>query len=173
MYLIQTKRAFLLHMQGDWAFSMFCSFNCRCSLLNILELEFHSAASQLGSKDFFSLPWEEFVLEHNRHHASTVDLLIKGEFGWDPEEFHYALQQWARPFSTNWSAGHIFSIFQLHGFFPCLPGEAPRFSQNIPDLISFSPSPCHAVSCQFPRQSPRQLTIPALRLPDPTPSYVR
>ena len=36
--------------------------------------------------DFFSLPWEEFVLEHNRHHASTVDLLIQGEFGWDPED---------------------------------------------------------------------------------------
>ena len=36
-------------------------------------------------EDFFSLPWEEFVLEHNRHHASTVDLLIQGEFGWDPE----------------------------------------------------------------------------------------
>merc|ERR1719323_3015137 len=35
--------------------------------------------------DFFSLPWEEFVLEHNRHHASTVDLLQQGEFGWDPE----------------------------------------------------------------------------------------
>merc|ERR1712232_359201 len=45
--------------------------------------------------DFFSLPWEEFVLEHNRHHASTVDLLIQGEFGWDPEEFHYWLQQWS------------------------------------------------------------------------------
>ena len=29
---------------------------------------------------------EEFVLEHNRHHASTVDLLIQGEFGWDPED---------------------------------------------------------------------------------------
>ena len=26
---------------------------------------------------------------HNRHHASTVDLLIQGEFGWDPEEFRY------------------------------------------------------------------------------------
>jgi hypothetical protein len=35
--------------------------------------------------DFISLPWEEFVLEHNRHHASTVDLLTQGEFGWDPE----------------------------------------------------------------------------------------
>ena len=63
------------------------------------------------SEDFFSLPWEEFVLEHNRHHASTVDLLIQGEFGWDPEEFHYALQQWAGPFSTNWSSGHSFSMF--------------------------------------------------------------
>ncbi|CAE7244169.1 AMT1-1 [Symbiodinium pilosum] len=52
--------------------------------------------------DFFSLPWEEFVLEHNRHHASTVDLLIQGEFGWDPEEFHYALQQWAGPWGANW-----------------------------------------------------------------------
>jgi hypothetical protein len=45
--------------------------------------------------DFFSLPWEEFVLEHNRHHASTIDLLIQGEFGWDPEEYHYWLQQWS------------------------------------------------------------------------------
>ncbi|CAE7686197.1 unnamed protein product [Symbiodinium sp. CCMP2456] len=52
--------------------------------------------------DFISLPWEEFVLEHARHHASTVDLLIQGEFGWDPEEFHYALQQWAGPMGPNW-----------------------------------------------------------------------
>jgi len=52
--------------------------------------------------DFFSLPWEEFVLEHNRHHASTVDLLVQGEFGWDPEEFHYALQQWAGDMGENW-----------------------------------------------------------------------
>jgi hypothetical protein len=43
--------------------------------------------------DFISLPWEEFVLEHNRHHASTVDLLEQGEFGWDPEEYNYWLQQ--------------------------------------------------------------------------------
>lgn len=41
--------------------------------------------------DFFSLCWEDFVLEHNRHHASTVDLLCQGEFGWDPEEFQYGL----------------------------------------------------------------------------------
>lgn len=44
--------------------------------------------------DQFSLPWEEFVLEHNRHHASTYDLLQQGEFGWDPEEFQYALLEW-------------------------------------------------------------------------------
>merc|ERR1719229_536307 len=55
--------------------------------------------------DFFSLPWEEFVLEHNRHHASTVDLLIQGEFGWDPEEFHYMLQQW----TDKWY-GLIFTV---------------------------------------------------------------
>ena len=45
---------------------------------------------------------QEFVLEHARHHASTVDLLIQGEFGWDPEEFHYALQQWAGEMGPNW-----------------------------------------------------------------------
>jgi len=44
--------------------------------------------------DFISLPWEEFVLEHQRHHASTVDLLEQGEFGWDPEEFQYWLLEW-------------------------------------------------------------------------------
>lgn len=41
-------------------------------------------------------------MEHARHHASTVDLLIQGEFGWDPEEFHYALQQWAGEMGPNW-----------------------------------------------------------------------
>ena len=44
--------------------------------------------------DFLSLPWKEFVLEHSRHHASTVDLLQQGEFGWDPEEFQYWLLEW-------------------------------------------------------------------------------
>jgi len=44
--------------------------------------------------DFVSLPWEDFILEHNRHHASTQDLLLQGEFGWDPEEIHYFMQQW-------------------------------------------------------------------------------
>jgi hypothetical protein len=42
--------------------------------------------------DFISLPWEEFVLEHQRHHASTIDLLTQGEFGWDPEMPLYWLQ---------------------------------------------------------------------------------
>jgi hypothetical protein len=43
--------------------------------------------------DFISLPWEEFVLEHQRHHASTIDLLQQGEFGWDPEGPLYWLQE--------------------------------------------------------------------------------
>jgi len=60
--------------------------------------------------DFFSLPWEEFVLEHNRHHASTVDLLTQGEFGWDPEEFHYALQQWAGPFTWKTLPKYLLTV---------------------------------------------------------------
>jgi len=44
--------------------------------------------------DQFSLPWEEVVLEHQRHHASTVDLLVHGEFGWDPAGWLYVLQEW-------------------------------------------------------------------------------
>lgn len=44
--------------------------------------------------DQFSLPWEEIVLEHQRHHASTVDLLVHGEFGWDPASWLYYLQEW-------------------------------------------------------------------------------
>jgi hypothetical protein len=44
--------------------------------------------------DFISLPWEEFVLEHQRHHASTIDLLTQGEFGWDPEMPLYWLQSY-------------------------------------------------------------------------------
>lgn len=44
--------------------------------------------------DFFSLPWSDVILQHNRHHASTVDLLIHGEFGWDPATWLYYLQEW-------------------------------------------------------------------------------
>jgi len=58
--------------------------------------------------DFFSLPWEEFVLEHQRHHASTVDLLCQGEFGWDPEEFQYWLLEW------TWRYGK--KPFPIHPF---------------------------------------------------------
>jgi hypothetical protein len=70
--------------------------------------------------DFFSLPWEEFVLEHQRHHASTVDLLCQGEFGWDPEEFQYWLLEWTwrygkKPFpitlSVSSSQGPCFPSF--------------------------------------------------------------
>ena len=45
-----------------------------------LSLEFLSADSLDG--------FQEFVLEHARHHASTVDLLMQGEFGWDPEDWN-------------------------------------------------------------------------------------
>jgi len=55
--------------------------------------------------DFISLPWEDFILEHNRHHASTYDLLCQGEFGWDPEEVHYYLQQW-----TDTWIGYVFTV---------------------------------------------------------------
>jgi len=44
--------------------------------------------------DLVSLPWGELILEHQRHHASTVDLLIHGEFGWDPAGWLYVLQEW-------------------------------------------------------------------------------
>ena len=100
------------------------------------------------SEDFFSLPWEEFVLEHNRHHASTVDLLIQGEFGWDPEEFHYALQQWAGPFSTNWSSGHSFSSKYSKWFFLRL--KVLEFAKDVPDPRLLPP-------LLLPRPPPRQL----------------
>jgi len=39
--------------------------------------------------DFISLPWTDIVMEHMKHHSSTVDLLIHGEFGWDPSTWLY------------------------------------------------------------------------------------
>ena len=44
--------------------------------------------------DQFYSPWKELVLEHRRHHASTVDLLVYREFGWDPSGWLYVLQEW-------------------------------------------------------------------------------
>merc|ERR1719373_887272 len=66
--------------------------------------------------DFISLPWQEFVLEHNRHHASTVDLLMQGEFGWDPEEFQYAMLEW------TWRHGKY--PFPIHPFGLIFTGAA-------------------------------------------------
>jgi len=43
--------------------------------------------------DVMSLPYEDIVMEHQRHHASTVDLLIHGEFGWDPANWLYTLAE--------------------------------------------------------------------------------
>jgi len=44
--------------------------------------------------DFISLPWMDIIMEHNRHHNSTFDLLQHGEFGWDPANWLYRLQEW-------------------------------------------------------------------------------
>jgi len=44
--------------------------------------------------DFISLPWMDVIMEHNRHHNSTFDLLNHGEFGWDPAGWLYVLQEW-------------------------------------------------------------------------------
>merc|ERR1712178_651426 len=60
--------------------------------------------------DFLSLPWEEFVLEHQRHHASTVDLLQQGEFGWDPEMPLYWLQE------NRWRIFTVWLIPLIHFF---------------------------------------------------------
>merc|ERR1719316_1030636 len=43
--------------------------------------------------DMISISWEDLILQHNRHHAATPDLLIHGEFGRDPEEWLYVLQE--------------------------------------------------------------------------------
>merc|ERR1719446_1061570 len=45
--------------------------------------------------DMISISWEDLILQHNRHHAATPDLLIHGEFGWDPEEWLYVLQDYS------------------------------------------------------------------------------
>merc|ERR1712217_777946 len=45
------------------------------------------------SEPFLSLPWEEFIFEHMKHHTSTIDLLTQGEFGWDPEMPLYWLME--------------------------------------------------------------------------------
>merc|ERR1719171_847935 len=44
--------------------------------------------------------WEDLVLEHSRHHAGTPDLLVHGEFGWDPAETLYKLQDYS--WKTCW-----------------------------------------------------------------------
>ena len=57
--------------------------------------------------DQFSLPWEEVVLEHQRHHASTVDLLVHGEFGWDPAGWLYVLQD------RFWKVSKTVRVFEV------------------------------------------------------------
>mmetsp|Transcript_35676 Transcript_35676/g.53206 ORF Transcript_35676/g.53206 Transcript_35676/m.53206 type:complete len:457 (-) Transcript_35676:587-1957(-) len=48
--------------------------------------------------DFISIPWIDIIMEHNRHHNSTFDLLNHNEFGWDPANWLYTLQEW----TTEW-----------------------------------------------------------------------
>jgi len=69
--------------------------------------------------DFISLPWEEFVLEHQRHHASTIDLLQQGEFGWDPEGPLYWLQENKWRIFTIWliPVVHFFGLNDTGGAF--------------------------------------------------------
>jgi hypothetical protein len=45
--------------------------------------------------DFTNVCWEDLVLEHSRHHAGTPDLLVHGEFGWDPAETLYKMQDYS------------------------------------------------------------------------------
>jgi len=52
--------------------------------------------------DFISIPWEEFILEHMKHHSSTVDLLTQGEFGWDPEMPLYWMMENKYWYLTVW-----------------------------------------------------------------------
>lgn len=52
--------------------------------------------------DFISITWEDFILEHMKHHSSTVDLLQQGEFGWDPEKPLYWLAENKFNYLTCW-----------------------------------------------------------------------
>jgi hypothetical protein len=70
--------------------------------------------------DFFSLPWKEYVLEHNRHHASTYDLLQQGEFGWDPEEFQYAMLEWTWRHKKYPFPIHPFGLFFTAALIPVI-----------------------------------------------------
>jgi hypothetical protein len=82
--------------------------------------------------DFISLPWEEFVLEHQRHHASTVDLLKQGEFGWDPEMPLYWLQENKWRIFTVWLIPviHFFGLNDTGGAF------AIEWYMHFPDAQS-------------------------------------
>jgi hypothetical protein len=55
------------------------------------------------SEPLLSLPWEEFIFEHMKHHTSTIDLLTQGEFGWDPETPLY----WLMENKFKWITGPI------------------------------------------------------------------
>jgi len=70
--------------------------------------------------DQISLPWADIIMEHNKHHASTVDLLIHGEFGWDPSNWLYWPNEYSwftMPLVLPW---HFFGANDTGALFACL-----------------------------------------------------
>lgn len=65
--------------------------------------------------DFVSLPWEEFVLEHNCHHMGTQELHNPGAYAWDPEELHYALQRASPSRCLNILKGLLIPVLHFLG----------------------------------------------------------
>merc|ERR1719327_1000493 len=80
--------------------------------------------------DQVSFPWEDIIMEHNKHHASTVDLLIHGEFGWDPSNWLYWPNEYSwftTPLVLPW---HFFGANDTGFLFACLwylnfPADGP------------------------------------------------
>jgi len=70
--------------------------------------------------DFFSIPWSDLVMEHMKHHSSTVDLLVHGEFGWDPSGWLYVPNEYSwftAPLCLPW---HFFGANDTGALFMCL-----------------------------------------------------
>merc|ERR1719387_2577614 len=69
-------------------------------------------------------------MEHMKHHSSTVDLLIHGEFGWDPSSWLYVPNEYSwftTPLVVPW---HFFGANDTGAMFMVLwflnfPAEQP------------------------------------------------
>jgi len=79
--------------------------------------------------DQFNISWEDVVMEHMKHHSSTPDLLEHGEFGWDPANWLYELQErWITvPLVFPW---HFIGANDTGGVFAIL------WYSNFPDSFS-------------------------------------